>query len=85
METTGVDPFESCVIIAAACNMVYRTNFLIENTIGIIPTSGYRHNDVQSKETLKLLKYLELSRGITIKRSGHGGEERIGKFKIDGT
>ena len=31
------------------------------------------------------MKYLELSRGVKIKRCGHGGEEKIGKFKIDGT
>ena len=24
LETTGVDPFESCITIASACNMVYR-------------------------------------------------------------
>ena len=85
LETTGVDPFESCITIASACNMVYRTNFLKPNTIGIIPTSGYRHNDVQSKEALQWMKYLELSRGIQIKRSGFGGEQRVGKYKIDGT
>ena len=72
---TGMDPFESFITIASACNMVYRSKFLIKDTIGIIPTSGYRHND----------KYLELSRGVKIRSSGHGEEERIGKFKIDGT
>ena len=85
LETIGVDPFDSCITIASACNMVYRKNFLIADTIGIIPTSGYRHNNVQSKKALKWMRYLELSRGVKIRRSGYGGEERIGKFKIDGT
>ena len=28
IKSTGIDPFESCVTIASACSLVYRTNFL---------------------------------------------------------
>ena len=85
LESTNVDPFESCITIASACNLVFRQNFLKEEAIGIIPNGGYRCNQVQSVEAQKWMKYLEITRKIKIKRSSFGGEERIGKYKIDGT
>ena len=44
----GVDPFESSITIASACNLVFRTNHLEPNTIGIIPQGGYNRAVVQS-------------------------------------
>ena len=85
VESTGIDPFESNVTIASACNHVFRANFLKPEAIGIIPNGGYRYNQVQSVEAQKWMKYLEITRGVTIKRSSFGGEERIGNYKIDGT
>jgi len=35
--TPEIDPFESCITIASACNLVIRTNFLESESIGIIP------------------------------------------------
>ena len=34
-DSTGIDPFEKCLTIASACQLVYRTNFLEESTIAI--------------------------------------------------
>ena len=34
---TDIDPFEKCLTIASACNLVFRKNFLKENTNAIIP------------------------------------------------
>ena len=34
---TGIDPFESCLTIASACNLVFRTKFLQDESIGSIP------------------------------------------------
>ena len=85
VESTGIDPFESNVTIASACNHVFRSNFLKPGAIGIIPNGGYRCNQVQSVEAQKWMKYLEIIRWVKIKRSSFGGEERIGKYKIDGT
>ena len=70
--------------ISLACNFVFRDRFLGENKIGNIPTSVYRGCDIQSVEAQKWMKYLEIQRGVKI-RSTVGGEERIGKFKVDGT
>ena len=85
VESTGIDPFESNVTIASACNHVFRANFLKPEAIGIIPNGGYRCNQVQSVEAQKWMKYLEIIRGVRIKRSSFGGEERIGNYKINGT
>ena len=41
-DVTDIDPFEKCLTIASACNLVFRKNFLKENTIAIIPPHGYR-------------------------------------------
>ena len=83
IESTDIDPFESCMTIAMACNLVYRSNFLLQNSIGIIPKHGYRGSDVHSVEAQKWMKFLEIQRGVKIRRSSSGGEERIGKYKID--
>jgi hypothetical protein len=36
----GIDPFQKCITIASACNLVFRTKFLRPDTIGIIPAQG---------------------------------------------
>ena len=61
---------------------IYRTNVLKEDSIGLIPRSGYRKNDVQSVEAQKWMKYLELTRGVSIKRSGFGGKELLEITKV---
>ena len=40
----GVDPFSASFTIASYCNLIFRRNFMIENSIGIIPELGYKHN-----------------------------------------
>ena len=37
---TDIDPFRT-LTIASACHLVYRTNYLLKDTIGIIPPMGY--------------------------------------------
>lgn len=41
----GIDPFENCITIASACNLVFRTKFLAPETTGIIPSHGYRPDE----------------------------------------
>jgi hypothetical protein len=56
-DVTDIDPFEKCLTIASACNLVSRTNFLKEDTIAIIHPHGYRPKDKQSLLALKWLSY----------------------------
>ena len=52
-DVTDIDPFEKCLTIASACNLVFRTNFLKENTIAILPPHGYHPGIKQSNIALK--------------------------------
>ena len=51
-DITEIDPFEKCLTIALACNQVYLTNYLQENTIAIIPLRGYCP---ENKQSLKMV------------------------------
>jgi hypothetical protein len=57
-ELQGIDPFESCITIASTCNLVFRRNFLDNESIGIIPANGYTPEHRQSIKALKWLKYV---------------------------
>ena len=80
----GVDPFDKCLTIASACNLVFRRNFLEYDSIGIIPPNGYRPQQKQSIKALKWLQYISEKDSIEIVHARNGGEKRIGPFLVDG-
>ena len=85
----GVDPFASNITIAGACNRVFRQLFLKPDTVGLIPSNGYRPNDVQSLEAIRWLMYLNetepRAQGSVIRHARNGGEARLpGIGKVDG-
>ena len=80
----GIDPFEKCITIASACNLVFRTKFLRPETIGIIPAQGYRPEDKHSIKALQWLKFVSHTEGIHIQHARNGGERNIGQYKVDG-
>ena len=45
-KTSGIDPFQHCITIASACNLVYRTKYLTPDTIAITHPLGYPSNDL---------------------------------------
>ncbi|CAB4011071.1 DNA polymerase [Paramuricea clavata] len=77
-DVTKIDPFEKCLIIASACNQVYRTNYLRENTIAIIPPRGYCPENKQSLLAQKWLSYTAERNEICIQHARNGGEKRVG-------
>ena len=81
--TKGIDPFQN-ITIASACNTVFRTRFLKPNTIGLIPTQGYRSRDRHSIIALKWLEWLNQQDGARITHARNGGEHRIGNYRVDG-
>ena len=83
---TNVDPFSVATTSASACNYIFRKNFLLENTIGIIPKTGYNVNHKQSCEALCWLEFTERKRGIKMERSAcfNKGEKKIGPYRVDG-
>ena len=84
LNTTGVDPFATCITIASACNRVFRSKFLKPDTIAIIPPQGYRPKDRHSLAAIRWLKWLSHRRGIEIKHARNYGEQRVGPYKVDG-
>ena len=83
-DVTDIDPFEKCLTIASACNLVFRKNFLKENTIAIIPPHGYRPKDKQSILALKWLSYTAEKNNIYIQHARNAGEKRVGNYLLDG-
>ncbi|XP_052815380.1 uncharacterized protein LOC128242318 [Mya arenaria] len=80
----GIDPFEKCITIASACNLVYRTLFLAPETIGIIPAHGYRPEEKQSVMAYQWLSYIANEKVIFIQHGRNIGEKSIGPYKVDG-
>ena len=83
-DVTDIDPFEKCLTIASACNLVFRTNFLEEDTIAIIPPHGYCPEHKQSILARKWLSYTAEKDEIYIQHAHNGGEKRVGRYLLDG-
>ena len=83
MEITNIDPFEKCMTMASACNLVFRTFFLQTETIGLIPHHGYnpeRKYSIQGSQRLKIFSHLE---ELNVQHACNGGEKVIGPYKTD--
>ncbi|CAB4013538.1 DNA polymerase [Paramuricea clavata] len=83
-DVTDNDPFEKCLTIASACNLVFRKNSLKEDTIAIIPPHGYRPKDKQSLLALKWLSYKAEKEDLYIQHACNAGEKRVGNYLLDG-
>ncbi|KAK4879682.1 hypothetical protein RN001_007828 [Aquatica leii] len=75
--SNGVDPFRESCTIAGACNAVFRRNYLIPNSIGLIPPNGYRMADKQSTIAIKWLLWLENTLDIKIEHAGNAREVKL--------
>lgn len=85
LKECNVDPFLEAVTIASACNLAFRRNFLKPNTIGIIPSGGYRLIDNQSAKAIQWLTLEEETRQLPIQHAGNGREFKIPNIgKVDG-
>lgn len=81
---TGINPFQRALTIASACNQVFRTKYLEEETIGIVPHGGYRKAEKQSLIAIKWLKWTSYIEKIQIRHAMNMGELKIGSYKVDG-
>jgi hypothetical protein len=62
----GIDPFQKCITIASACNVVFRAKFLRPDTIGIIPAQGYRQEETHSIKAMQWIKYLSVDGAVIV-------------------
>lgn len=82
---SGVDPFRKTLTIASYSNYIYRRNFLPEKSIGIIPDNGYNPKQKTSHKARSWLKFLEISKNISIQHAeSQKGEFKIDNFYVDG-
>ena len=77
---TDIDPFEKCLTIASACDLVFRKKFLEEQTIAIIPPNSYRPSDKHSVFALKWLSFTSEQNNINIPHARNSGEKRVGNY-----
>ena len=81
LETTGIDPFASCITIASACNLIYRKSFLKPEIIAILPQN--RRIDKQSMLACKWMSYLAETNQIQIQHARNGREYHVGTYRVD--
>ncbi|XP_044591938.1 uncharacterized protein LOC123270042 [Cotesia glomerata] len=74
LECGNVCPFTECTTIASTCMLFYRRNYLKEKQIGILPRSGYRLADNQSRVAIEWLTWLEHKQNIKITHALRGRE-----------
>ena len=68
-----MDPFRQTITVSSICNEVFRTMFLKPDSVGIIPSGGYRMGDRQSIEALQWLAYIGRTReNIVYAGNGRG-------------
>ena len=79
----GVEPYIRSITIASTCNRTYRTNFLKEKEIAIIPPNGY-HTDNQSAIACCWLDWVARRDGLTMQHAFTTGEVTIAGMKVDG-
>ena len=83
VQHTGLEPFTRSFTIAGACNRVYRTHYLKEGEIGLIPPEGYFKGQGSSIATCWLTHQSRVS-GQRISHCGNVGEQRIEGRYVDG-
>ena len=94
---SDIDPFQVACTAASACNFIYRQLFMPEDSIAIIPVTGYSGREKTSFPVSQWLKWVELvarksssNHTVRLYRSGNGSrsaigkEQKLGQFKVDG-
>lgn len=68
----GIDPFQRCITIASACQLVFSRNFLEVNCIRIIPPYGYKPKSKHSIKAMYRVKHMsEKSNMLAMEKKGH--------------
>jgi hypothetical protein len=80
----GECPFREMLTLASYCNLIYRRNFMPQDSISMLPTCGFNPKANMSRKCDLWLKYLSQKQNIQIKHAKNGGEQKIGSFYVDG-
>ena len=80
----GIDPFLNCVILPAACHLLFRRNFMVPKSIALIPDYGFDPTQNYSHKQMLWLKYLSYTNNISIQQCFNSIEKKIGPYHVDG-
>ena len=80
----GIDPFQKCVTLPAACHLLFRRNFMLPKTIALIPDYGFDPTQNYSHKQMLWLKYLSKTQNISIQHCFNNIEKKIGNYPVDG-
>ena len=67
----------------SACHCVFRRNFMIPKTIGLIPPLGYS-NETTSHKAIIWLRYISITEKKIIQHARNGHEKSFFEYKVDG-
>ena len=85
IELENIDPLRY-ITIASVCMTIYRSNYMPNKTIAIVPE--YAKTDNFSKMSIMWLNYVSTTKGLNIQHALNGGEKKLtidGKtYKVDG-
>ena len=86
IQTAGLCPFSRSPTIAGYSHLVYRTRFMPENTIGVIPSNNYVSRMNTSHKAIAFLEYESHRLGyVPIRHAGTAeGEKRLLGIAVDG-
>ena len=85
IQLENIDPLRY-ITIASVCMTIYRSNYMSNKTIAIVPE--YAKTDNYSKMSIMWLNYMSKAKGLNIQHALNGGEKKLtidGKtYKVDG-
>ena len=81
----NIDPLRY-ITIASVCMTIYRSNYMPNKTIAIVPE--YTKTDNYSKMSIMWLNYVSTTKGLNIQHAINGGEKKLTiddkTYKVDG-
>ena len=85
IELENIDPLRY-ITIASVCMTIYRSNYMPNKTIAIVPE--YAKTDNYSKMSIMWLNYVSTTKGLNIQHALNGGEKKLTidekTYKVDG-
>ena len=81
--TNGADVLYSSTTLAGICMQVFKSMFLRDNEIAIVPEKGFERSDTASVLAIKYCEFLALRDGLVVKHAGNGAEVRHNGLKLD--
>ena len=74
IELENIDPLRY-ITIASVCMTIYRSNYMPNKTIAIVPE--YAKTDNYSKMSIMWLNYVSTTKGLNIQHALNGGEKKL--------